>query len=88
MPLWLFDEMARAETLICGSYTVIMNLYDFVLKEKDRRLNEDPGAPRVLHLLRVPIINRPTKLKAGGDPTVFDVRSLLILASDGWGKKV
>ena len=65
-PLWLFDEMARSETLICGSHTVIMNLYNFLRKENDRRLKEDPGHPRGLHLRRVPMYNRPTKLKAAG----------------------
>ena len=87
-PLWLFDEMAGAETLICGSQIVIMKLYDVALKENDRRLKVDPDAPRVLHLLRVPMSKRPTTPKAAGDPTVFDVRWLLILASDNWDKKV
>ena len=87
-PLWLFDEMARAETLIGGSQTIIMNLHNFLWKENDWRLKEDPGAPRVLHLLRVPMYSWRTKPKAAGDPTVFDVRWLLILAPEDWDKKV
>ena len=65
-----------------------MNLYNFVRKENDRRLREDPGAPPVLHLLRAPMYNWPTKPKAAGTPTVFHDRWLLILAPDDWDKKV
>ena len=56
--------------------------------ENGRRQNEDPDAPRILRMLRVPIFNWPTKPKQAGDPTVFEVLWLLILASDSWDKKV
>ena len=36
-PPWLFDEMAGTDTLICGSQTVIHNLYEFLDMENERR---------------------------------------------------
>ena len=80
--------MARADTLIWGSKTVITNLYDVLQKENDRYLKEDPDAPRVLHWLHVPMFNRPTKPMPAGEPTVYDVRYLLILALAEWDTRV
>ena len=50
-PTWLFDYMTRANILICGSRTVIMNLYKFLRMENDRRENEDSEAPRIFRML-------------------------------------
>ena len=53
-----------------------------------RRRNEDSEAPRVTRMLRIPIFKWPPKSKPAGNPTVFDVRWLLIVASEAWNKKV
>ena len=87
-PAWLYEEVARADTLLCGSQTVVDNMYDVLEKEKDRRLNDDFKAPRMATMLCVPIFSWPTKPKAAGDPTLFDVCWLLILSPDSWTKKV
>ena len=73
-PTWLFEKMAGADTLICGSQTVIENLYEFLDMENERRRNEDFQAPRITNMLCIPIFNWPTKPKPAGDPMVFDVR--------------
>ena len=65
-----------------------MNLYDFLQMEDGRHQNEDPDAPRKLRIVRVPIFHWRTKPKPDEDPTAFDVRGLLIPASDAWDKKV
>ena len=52
---WLYEEMARADTLICGSQSVVDNMYDVLETETERRLNDDFNAPRMAHMLRVPI---------------------------------
>ena len=87
-PAWLYEEMARADTLICGSQTVLDNMYDVLETETERRLNDDFNAPRMANMLRVPIFSWPIKPKPAGDPTMFDVCWLLISSPDSWTKKV
>ena len=87
-PTWLHEEMARADTLICGSQTVVDNMYDVLDTETERRLNDDFNAPRIGNMLRIPIFSLPTNRKAAGDLTLFDFRWLLISAPDTWGRKV
>ena len=87
-PAWLYEEIARADTLLCGSQTVVDNTYELLEKEKDRRLNDDFKAPRMATMLRVSIFSWPTKPKAARDPTLFDICWLLILSPDSWTKKV
>ena len=79
-PTWLYEEIARADTLNCGSQTVVDNMYDVLNTETERRLNDDFNAPRIGNMLRIPIFSWPTKPKAARDPTLFDVRWLLILS--------
>ena len=87
-PAWLYEEMARADTLICGSQTVVDNMFNVLETETDRRLNDDFNAPRLDNMLRVPIFSWPVKPKPAGDLTTFDVRWLLILSPDSWSRKV
>ena len=87
-PAWLYEEMARADTLICGSQTVVDNMFDVLGMETDRRLNDDFNAPRMANMLPVPIFSWPVKPKPAGDPTTFDVRWLLISSPDSWSRKV
>ena len=87
-PAWLYEEMARADTLICGSQTVVDNMFDVLETETDRRLNNDFNAPRMANMLRVPIFSWPVRPKPAGDPTRFDVRWLLISSPDSWSRKV
>ena len=87
-PAWLYEEMARADTLICGSQTVVDNMFDVLETETERRLNDDFNAPRMANMLRVPIFSWPVKPKPAGDPTTFDVCWLLISAPDSWTRKV
>ena len=87
-PAWPYEEMARADTLICGSQTVVDNMFHVLETETDRRLNDDFNAPRVANMLRVPIFSWPVKPKPAGDPTTFDVRWLLISSPDSWSRKV
>ena len=87
-PAWLYEEMVSADTLICGSQTVVDNLYDVRGTETERRLNDDFNAPRKGNMLRIPIFSWPTKAKAAGDPTLFDVCWLLISSPDSWTRKV
>ena len=56
-PTWLYEEMARAGTLICGSQTVVGNLYEVLDTETKRRLNDDFNAPRIGNMLRFPIFS-------------------------------
>ena len=77
-PAWQYEEMARADTLISGSQTVVDNMFDVLETETDRRLNDDFNAPRMANMLRVPIFSWPVKLKPAANPTMFDVRWLLI----------
>ena len=44
-PAWLYEEMARADTLICGSQTVVDIMFDVLETKTDRRLNDDFNAP-------------------------------------------
>ena len=87
-PAWLYEEMARADTLICGSQTVVDSMFDVLETETDRRLNDDFNAPRMANMLRVPIFSWPVKPKPAGDPTTLDVRWLLISSPDSWSRKV
>ena len=87
-PAWLYEEMARADTLICGSQTVVDNMFDVLETETDRRLNDDVNAPRMANMLPVPFFSRPVKPKPAGDPKTFDVRWLLISSPDSWWRKV
>ena len=87
-PAWLYEEMARADTLIWGSQTVVDNMYNVLETETERRLNDDINAPRIGKMLRIPIFSWPTKPKPAGDPTLFDVCWMLISSPDSWTKKV
>ena len=87
-PAWLYEEMARADTLICGSQTVVDNMFDVLETETDRRLNDDFNAPRMAIMLRVPIFSWSVKPKPAGDPTTFDVFWLLISSPVSWSRKV
>ena len=87
-PAPLYEEMARADTLICGSKTVVDNMFNVLETETERRINDDFNAPRIGHMLLIPIFSRPVKPKPAGDPTTFDVRWLLIASPDSWVRKV
>ena len=52
---WLYEEMARANTLICGSQSFVDNMFDVLETETDRRLNDDFNAPRMANMLRDPV---------------------------------
>ena len=81
-PTWLYEEMARADTLICGSQTVVDNMYNVLDTETERRLPDDFKLPRIDNMLQIPIFSWPTKPKAARDPMLFVVRWLLISALD------
>ena len=87
-PAWLYEEIARADTLICGSETVADNMFDVLETEIDKRLNDGFNAPRMANMLRVPIFSWRVTLRPAGDPTTFDVLSLLISSPDSWSRKV
>ena len=87
-PAWLYEEMARADTLICGSQTVVHNMFHVLETETERRLNDDFNAPRMANMLRVPIFSWPLKPKPAGDPKAFDVCWLLISSPDSCTRKV
>ena len=87
-PAWLYEEMARADTVICSSQTVVDNMFDVLETETERRLNDDFNAPRMANMLRVPIFSWPVKPKPAGDPTTFNVCWLLIWSPDSWTRKV
>ena len=87
-PAWLYEEMARADTLLCGSQTVVDNMYNVLETETERRFNNDFNAPHMANMLRFPILSWPTKPKPAGDPTLCNVCWLLILSPDSWTKKV
>ena len=87
-PAWLYEETARADTLLCGSQTVVDNMYDVLETETERCLNDDFNVPRMANMLRIPIFSWPTKPKAAADPTLFDVCWFLISSPDSWTKKV
>ena len=87
-PALVYEEMARADTLICGSQTVVDNMFDVLETKTDRRLDDDFNAPRMAKMLRVPIFSWPVKPKPPGDPTTFDVCWLLISSPDSWSTKV
>ena len=56
-PVWLYEEMARADTLICCSQTVVDSMFDVLETETERCLNDDFNAPRMANMLRVPIFS-------------------------------
>ena len=85
---WLYEEMARADTLLCGSQTVVDNMYDVLETETERCLNDYFNPPRMANMLRIPIFSWSTKPKPAGDPTLFDVCWMLILSPDSWTKKL
>ena len=87
-PAWLYEEMARVDTLLCGSQTVVANMYEVVETETEKRLNDDFNAPRMANMLCIPIFSWPTKPKPARDPILFDVCWLLISSPDSWTKKV
>ena len=87
-PAWLYGEMARADILLCGSVTVVDNMYDVLETETERRPNDDFNAPRMANMLRIPIFSWPTKPKPAGDPTLLDVTCLLISSTDSLMRKV
>ena len=87
-PTRLYDEMARTDTLICGSQAVVDKMYEVVDTETEMRLNDDFHAPRIGNMLRIPNFGWPMKVKPAGDPTVFNVRWLLIALPDNWSRKV
>ena len=72
-PAWLYEEMARADTPICGSQTVVDNMYAVLETETERRLNDDFNAPRMARMLLVPIFSWPIKPKPAGDPRLFNI---------------
>ena len=81
-PAWLYEEMAHADTLICGFKTVVHNTFNVLETETERRLNDDSNAPRIGHMLLIPIFSWPVKLIPAGD------RWLLIASPDSWSRKV
>ena len=87
-PAWLYEETVRADTLLCGSQTIVDNVYDVLETETERRLNDDFNAPRMTNMLCIPIFSWPTKTKAAADPTLLDVCWLMISSPDSWTKKV
>ena len=87
-PAWLYEEMSRADRLICGSQTVVDNMYDVLNTETERGLNDVFNAPRMGNMLRIPIFSWRTKQKATGDATLFDVTWLLISSPDSLMRKV
>ena len=87
-PVWLYEEMPRADTLICGSQNVVHNIYDVLDTHTERHFNDDFNAPRIGNMLRILIFGWPTKTKPAGDPTLFDGRWLLIPSPDSWSTKV
>ena len=70
-PTWLYEEMGRANTLICGSQTVVDNMYIVLDRDTERHLNDDFNALRIGNMLRIPIFSWSTKDKPVGDPTLF-----------------
>ena len=88
LAVYLHEERARADTLICGSRTVVDNMYHVLETETERHLNDVFNAPRMANMLRVPIFIWPIKRKPAGAPTLFDVCWLLISSPDSWTKKV
>ena len=59
-PTSLYEEMARADTLICGSQTVVDNMYEVLDRKTRWRLNDDFTAPRIGNMLRIPsLVGQP-----------------------------
>ena len=87
-PAWLYVKMARADTLIFGSQTVVDDMYDVLDTETERHMYDDFNAARIGIMLHIPIFSWPTKPKAAGDLTLFDFSWLLISSPDSWTSKV
>ena len=87
-PTRLYDEMACTDTLICGSQTVVDNMYAVLDTETERRPNDDVHALRMGNMLCIRIFRWPTKAKPAGDTTLFNVWRLLIASPDMWNRKV
>ena len=87
-PAWLYEELARAHTLICGSQTVVDNMYNGLETETERPLHDDFNAPHIGNMLRVPIFSWPTKPKPAGGLTLFDVCWLFFWAPDSCSIKL
>ena len=87
-PTWLYEEMARANTPICGTRTVVDYMLDVLDTETEKRLNDDFNTPRIGNMLCIPIFSGPTKAKPAGDPTLFNVRWLLITSPGSWSREV
>ena len=85
---WLYEEMACADTLICGSQTVADNMYEVLDTGTERRLNDDFNTPLIGNMLFFSIFSWPTKANPAGDPTLFSVPWLLIPSLDSWSRKV
>ena len=85
---WLYTEMARDDTLICRSQTVVDNMYEGLDTETGRRLNDDLHALGIGNMLRIPFFRWRTKAKNAGDPTMFKVCWLLITLPQKWSRKV
>ena len=75
-PAWLYEEMARADTLLCGSQTVVDNMYNVLETGTERRLNDNANVPRMANMLRIPISSWPTKTEASRGSYTF--RRLLV----------
>ena len=75
-PAWLNEEMAHANTLICGSQTVVDNMYDVLDTETQKRLNDDFNAPRIGNMWRIPIFSWPIETK--GSRGSYGVRRSLV----------
>ena len=87
-PTWLYAEMAHADTLICGSQTVVDNMYEVLDTETERCLKDDFNLVRMGIILRLPIFSWSTKAGPARDPTLFNVHCLLITSPDSWSRKV
>ena len=68
---WLYEERARADTLVCGSQTVVDNMYKVLDMETERRLNDGFNAQRIGNMLRIPIFSWPTKPRGSRGSYVF-----------------
>ena len=63
-------------------------MYEVLDLETERRLNDDFNALHIGNMLRIPIFSWPTKPKAAGDPTLFDVRWFRISSPNRGSRKV
>ena len=56
-PAWLYEETARADTLICGSQSVVDNIYDVLDTKTEGRLNDDSNVSRIGNMLPISIFS-------------------------------